>query len=277
MAHAQHCDVQPSRPINGSAFNRYLTLSAIAVLKRIRPFKGPVLMLTDRICVKFGQDMDLSEAATLRFLSQNTSLPVPKVLCAFTHGDMSYIVMERIKGEILGVGWVRRSEESKNKLLTQLKNMVLEMRELRPPKAIVISSASGGPLYDGRIAGTSLRFGPFSSIQSFHRHLRTGMDFNPRLDSEIQDLIKQHDRDHWPIVLTHGDLSSLNILARGDDIVGIIDWETAGWYPSYWEYTTACQVNPYNSFWIDEIDKFLTPMPEELKMDRIRQKYFGAF
>lgn len=84
MAHAQHCDVQPSRPINGSAFNRYLTLSAIAVLKRIRPFKGPVLMLTDRICVKFGQDMDLSEAATLRFLSQNTSLPVPKVLCAFT-------------------------------------------------------------------------------------------------------------------------------------------------------------------------------------------------
>lgn len=38
-----------------------------------------------------------------------------------------------------------------------------------------------------------------------------------------------------PIVFTHGDLSSLNILARVDDIVGIIDWETAGWYPSYWE------------------------------------------
>ena len=39
-----------------------------------------------------------------------------------------------------------------------------------------------------------------------------------------------------PIVFTHGDLSSFNIVARVDGIVGIIDWETAGWYPSYWEY-----------------------------------------
>lgn len=69
-------------------------------------------------------------------------------------------------------------------------------------------------------------------------------------DLEVRELIKQQDQDDdkWPLVFTHGDLSRLNILARGDDIVGIIDWETAGWYPSYWEYTTACQVNPQNSF-----------------------------
>jgi hypothetical protein len=59
------------------------------------------------------------------------------------------------------------------------------------------------------------------------------------------------------------------------DIVGIIDWETAGWYPSYWEYTSAHQVNPQNSFWADEIDNFLQPMPDELKMEQTRQKYFG--
>lgn len=58
-------------------------------------------------------------------------------------------------------------------------------------------------------------------------------------------------------VLTHGDLSSLNILAHGDDIVGIVDWATAGWYPSYWEYTTACQVNPQSSIWRSETDHFL--------------------
>ncbi|KAJ5921151.1 hypothetical protein N7466_009477 [Penicillium verhagenii] len=44
----------------------------------------------------------------------------------------------------------------------------------------------------------------------------------------------------------------------------------------YWEYTTAYQVNPQNSFWVNEIDKFLQQMPEEeLAMERIRQKYFG--
>ncbi|KAI9038535.1 aminoglycoside phosphotransferase family protein [Aspergillus affinis] len=223
MSRAQNCGVQSLSPINDSTFNRHLTLSAIALLRRIRPLKGTVLMLTDRLCVKYGRHTDLSEAATMRFISQNTSIPVPKILCAFTHGGCSYIVMERIKGDMIGIGWVNRSKESKTKLVTQLKNMVQEMRELRPPKEVGVSS---------------------------------------------------HDRD-WPIMFTHGDLSSLNILVRGDDIVSIIDWETAGWYPSYWEYTTACQVNPQNSFWINEIDNFLTLMPDELEMERTRQKYFG--
>ncbi|KAK6840103.1 hypothetical protein PG987_005969 [Apiospora arundinis] len=44
----------------------------------------------------------------------------------------------------------------------------------------------------------------------------------------------------WPAsVFTHGDLNPSNIFVRGDEVVGIIDWETAGWYPDYWEYTSA--------------------------------------
>ncbi|GKZ80700.1 hypothetical protein AnigIFM56816_004926 [Aspergillus niger] len=260
--------------INDCALYRILTLLAIAALRKFRPFKGSVLMLTDRICVKYGQHVDLSEAGTMCFISQNTSIPVPKVLCAFTHQRCTYIVMERIKGEMIGAGWVYRSEESKAKILTQLQRMVQEMRTLPPPAGMGVGSVVDGTLFDGRLPGTSLRFGPFPSVQEFHRHLRGGMDFDPGLDPAIQELIRQHDRS-FPIKFTHGDLSSLNILARGDTIVGIIDWETAGWYPSYWEYTTACQVNPQNSFWINEIDKFITPMPDELAMERIRQKFFG--
>ena len=210
----------------------------------------------------------------MRFIAQSTTTPVPKVFCAFTHSGWTYIVMERIKGEIIGAGWVRRSEESKARLLSQLREIIRKMREVHPPEGMGVSSVDGGDLFDCRIAGPSLRFGPFDTIQDFHRHLRMGMDFESTPDPEIQDLIKQQ-QNSWPLLLTHGDLSSLNIMARGDQIVGIIDWETAGWYPSYWEYTSACQVNPQNSFWINEIDKFLTPFPEELAMERIRQKYFG--
>ncbi|KAK6856449.1 hypothetical protein PG995_006636 [Apiospora arundinis] len=47
----------------------------------------------------------------------------------------------------------------------------------------------------------------------------------------------------WPaLVFTHGDLNPSNIFVRGDEVVGIIDWETAGWYPDYWEYTSAWTV-----------------------------------
>jgi thiamine kinase-like enzyme len=182
--------------------------------------------------------------------------------------------MERIKGDIIGNGWVKRSKDSKTKLLSQLDKKIREMRQLQPPKGIGVASVDGGSLFDCRVPGTSLRFGPFESVQDFHRHLRMGMEFDSKLDPEIQQLIGQQSKS-WPLVFTHGDLSSLNILVRGDDIVGIIDWETAGWYPSYWEYTTAHQVNPQNLFWANEIDNFLEPMPEELAMERMRQKHFG--
>lgn len=135
--------------------------------------------------------------------------------------------MERIKGDIIASGWLKRSEESRPKLLSQLKTMILEMRELQPPANVGVASVDGGSIFDSRISG-SLRHGPFGTIQDFHRHLRMGMEFDPTFDSEVQDMMKQQDNNTWPLKFTHGDLSSLNILVRDDTIVGIIDWETAG-------------------------------------------------
>ncbi|KAE8378350.1 kinase-like domain-containing protein, partial [Aspergillus bertholletiae] len=172
----------------------------------------------------------------MQFILQHTSIPVPKVLCSFTHFGLTYIVMERIKGDMIGSGWIHRNEESKAKLLSQLAKMIAEMRELQPPDGIVVASVDGGPLFDSRVPGHSLYFGPFNTVQDFHRHLRMGMQFDSGLEPHIQNLINQQSKT-WPSVFTHGDLSSLNILIHRDNIAGIIDWETACWYPSYWEYT----------------------------------------
>jgi hypothetical protein len=38
------------------------------------------------------------------------------------------------------------------------------------------------------------------------------------------------------VYLTHGDLLPHNILVEGSKITGILDWETAGYYPEFWEY-----------------------------------------
>ena len=183
--------------------------------------------------------------------------------------------MEKLNGEMVGREWGARSAESKAKILSQLKRMVDEMRSIRPPEGQGISGVDGGPLWDCRLPGTSLCHGPFKSVREFHKYLRGGFNAHPDHLPEISELIALHDRSWPPPVFTHGDLSSLNVLVRGDEIIGIIDWETAGWYPSYWEYTTAWQVNPRNYFWRDEIDKFLEPMHKELEMEMIRLKYFG--
>ncbi|OCK80832.1 hypothetical protein K432DRAFT_296821, partial [Lepidopterella palustris CBS 459.81] len=70
---------------------------------------------------------------------------------------------------------------------------------------------------------------------------------------------------------------SMNVLVKGDNIEGIIDQDTAGWCPKYWEYATAYDVITYNEFWKDKIGKFLEEYPEAVEMEQLRQKYFQAF
>lgn len=158
-----------------------------------------------------------------------------------------------------------------------LEDMVGEMRSIPNPKIVGVANVDGGSLYHCRLPvtpGTRRRFGPFKDVSDFHRYLRWGTEAHPDHYPEANELITMH-KDTWPLCFTHDDLSSLNILVREGDVVGIVDWETAGWYPSYWEYTTAWNVNPQNEFWRKDIDRFFEPKPRELAMEKLRLKYFG--
>lgn len=255
---------------------KHLLLTAIRLTRRFRRRHGSVLMLTKDLCVKYGSRIDLLEAQSMIFIARYTSVPVPAVHFAFTHNKCTYILMQRIHGQPVGINWQRRSDASRVKILNSLKDVVLEMRELQTHVNIdVICSVNGGSLYDPRLPTISRRFGPFDSVQGFHDYLRNGL--NTHSDEGVAKLISMHSQGWDAPTFTHGDLSSLNILVRGDVIVGIIDWETAGWYPSYWEYTTACRTNPQNLFWRDEIDNFLEPYPDALTMEHLRQRYFGDY
>lgn len=159
--------------------------------------------------------------------------------------------------------------------------MIEQLRNISPPKDMGVANVSGGPIYDQRLPKSSV-WGPFRSIHDFHTKLRDGVEAGSVRDDGasppgLTELISFHNQP-WPrSVFTHGDLSSFNIIVRGDDVIGIIDWETAGWMPPYWEYTSAWNVNPQNQFWQKEIDKFLDPLPEALDIGGIRRKYFGDF
>jgi aminoglycoside phosphotransferase len=264
-----------SSPINNTRLNRFLVLAGVKLLRRFRTCWGSVLFLTPQLCVKIGERTDLSEAATMEFIRKHTSIPVPKVYCAFRRRGKTYIVMENISGMPAAASWEQLTEKSQNRLLGQLRVMINEMRRI-PALTSGISNVNGGSLYDCRLHSSLDRFGPFKNTQIFHGFLRDWIEKGPIDHPDVDDMISLHKREWGEPVFTHGDLSSLNILVRGDDIVGIVDWETAGWYPPYWEYTSACQVNPRNTFWARYIDGFLEPWPEALKMERTRQQWWGV-
>jgi hypothetical protein len=145
-----------SKPINSTRLRRFLILAAVKLIKRIRPHQGTVLFVSDNLCIKFAPLRHLPEASTIQFISEHTSIPVPKIYCAFAHTGWTYIAMERIKGEVIGRNWGIRSVESKAKLLLQLKKMVEEMRSIPPPQGQGVSNVNGGPMWNSRLPGTSL-------------------------------------------------------------------------------------------------------------------------
>ncbi|EGY19184.1 uncharacterized protein VDAG_09518 [Verticillium dahliae VdLs.17] len=248
--------------------------------KLLRRFwrKQPGLLHIFNICIKTKPDENLTEAHAMRFIASHTSIPVPKVYYAFTYKGDSYIVMRHIKGQMAGHGWLSRTEESKMRILDQLRRMITELRSVPPPEGQGVSSIDGGPFYDFRLP-SRLYWGPYGTVREFHEALVDGMnlDADYTLAADLSELFEFYQQSGNELVLTHGDLSSLNILVRGDTVVGIVDWETAGWFLVYWEYTCAKYVNPQNPFWADPVDQFLVPMPDELKMETIRRKYFGDF
>lgn len=244
-------------------------------LRRLLPKQVGLFHISD-ICIKTRQNGTLSEAFAMQFVANHTPIPVPKVHYAFIHKGTSYIVMQHIKGQTAANGWTSRSDESKERILEQLRGMITELRSVTPPEGTKVSSVEGGPFYDCRLP-SQLYWGPYASVREFHEALVNNIPWDADY-TKYPDLIELFDfyrQAENKLVLTHGDLSSLNILVRGDRVVGIIDWETAGWFPKYWEYTTAKCVNPNNLFWADVVDQFVTPMPDEWKMDFIRRRYFG--
>lgn len=68
--------------------------------------------------------------------------------------------MSRINGTMAVRGWQDRTEESKSRILGQLRRMVTELRSVRPPEGTVVSSVDGGPFYDCRLPSKHL-WGPF--------------------------------------------------------------------------------------------------------------------
>lgn len=201
----------------------------------------------------------------------------------FLHNGRVYIVMERIQGDCISKAWDTRSEESKDKLLGQLKLMIEELRTLQPPSSGV-ECCTGSSLFDSRMPRPDRRFGPFKTIQEFHLWLRGNLQpleverpeqATPEDWKDVKEMANKQDGP-WPEpVFTHGDLNPSSILVRDDEIVGIVDWEFSGWYLHCWEYTSAWCSQIMRAEWQDLLGTFLEPFPEELEMEMTRQRWWG--
>ncbi|KAL1865110.1 hypothetical protein VTK73DRAFT_5480 [Phialemonium thermophilum] len=214
-------------------------------------------LVSGKLVVKTGRGVRRSEAETLHLL-RRTGLPVPRVVDDYAHPETGdhVIIMEYVEGVPLDQMLDAMDGNGKRTVVTQLHHFVQTMRrDLRTSGFIgaVDSTEVKDHLF---VAGRS---GPFETERDFVNGLVASLEARAegswiRLVSVLLNRLP----DHGPqFVLTHGDLNARNILVRGSQIVAVLDWGQAGYYPEHWESVKAC-------FWDLDMDFFHKAVVEEV-------------
>lgn len=179
-----------------------------------------------------------AELEGLKHVAQYTSIPVPQVHRTYCVGGRLYIEMEYVQGVTLQAIWtsLNLSPTEKHAIVKQVAAYIDQLRLLEPPQKGVVASAGLGQCLDYRVGYNA--FGPFFNNEEFHSFLRGHIPLEDCTQVYGESVTQCHTR-RYRTCFTHGDLCPRNIIICNGDIVAIVDWQFAGWYPEYWKYTKA--------------------------------------
>jgi hypothetical protein len=235
----------------------------------------------------------LAEASTMRWVTEQTNgrVPVPKVIAAVADSDKSFIIMEPARGRRGGrYRWLDRSAESKANLYRNPRSIIDELRSIPPPPGTRFSTIDRGPLFGGLEDYSSepvpRLIGPTDTVaQLWHQRYRdmyhdkpydaAAMDATP----PDQDFSLTPPPPDCPPVFSHGTFWLKNVfLDENDNITDVIGWEGAGWWPEWYEYirSRTCDARIPDDY-VENLDKFLTPYPEALKLELNRMFNYHGF
>ena len=202
--------------------------------------------------IKSGDDLRAAEVASLRFIAERTTIPVPKVhdVQFDSNGKLTAITMEYMPGKRLDRVWKHLAASQKLAVVEQLKGYVAELRAL---KGTYIGSVGGGKAVSTN--RSKVEGGPFENEALFNEFLCANI--GPGLPGIVTDIARDSlaAKGH-EIVFTHADLAPHNILVDDRDgglVTAVLDWDAAGWYPEHWEFVRALHMMKPLSDWSDHL------------------------
>ncbi|RAL06783.1 kinase-like protein [Aspergillus homomorphus CBS 101889] len=218
-------------------------------------YDNQIAQLPFGLILKWSDGTRLEEVLAMQ-VARKAGLPVPKVICYGEHADTPHapvsILMTRLPGKELGQIYEALSNEEKDAVSQQLDQYLTTIRNWKNPWGESrICSLLGTPLRSVRVPNHLA--GPFESEQELNDYLIkpawSGGFSSEKAYSEALNRARRIDKLRHRVVFTHGDLQHHNIMIHRGRITGFLDWESAGWYPEYWEFTTALRFAQENFWW----------------------------
>lgn len=206
-------------------------------------YSSSIAQLPFGLILKWADGTSFDEAQSMMAI-QKAGFPCPIVISVGEHRNSPAapvsILMTRIPGEQLDEVYDELQPAERNVILDEISTMLRIMRSWKSPWGQRICSISGGPIRSIRVPNH--RIGPFESEKELNDYLlAVASSHSFKSPKEFQSAIevarKMYDLPHQ-VVFTHGDFFLHNILVHDGHVSGFIDWESAGWYPEYWEFTT---------------------------------------
>jgi len=210
---------------------------------------------------------DATELEALELVAKHTSIPTPKVYKIHRHAGRLYIEMEYIPGMDLQTAWQcgHLLPEEKKHIVEEIALYFKQLRSMEPLQEQAVGSALLKQCLDHRV-GSPL-FGPFKNHGEFHSFLRRHIPLDKCAEVFSEEVARCHSRKYRSC-FTHADLCPRNIIVNGGMVAAIIDWEFAGWYPEYWEYTKAHFGRINMPDWYEQFENAVTRYDDELAAER---------
>ncbi|KAF9768343.1 hypothetical protein IL306_014377 [Fusarium sp. DS 682] len=185
------------------------------------------------------------EANTLRFVCEKApEVPVPEVIHSWIDRELNraFLITKRVRGQTLERAWLQLTSSQR----TRIAHHVAQSCDiLATHTSSRFETVSGCGVYEPRL----MEDAPLSHPSWLPRIL--GPFSQEALRDYMANISTEPPQDiNLPFHFYHADLGPTNIMISedGSHVTGIIDWESAAYYPQFWIATKPVYAG---SFWLE--------------------------
>ncbi|KAL6240225.1 hypothetical protein RBB50_012885 [Rhinocladiella similis] len=244
------------------------------IIHGVDPYADKRVVIVGPYVVKYGKGVSLLEGQNLLFIEENfPQVPAPKLYAMWRDAEEVFLVMEQIQGQTLDTLWPTLGDEDKVIILNKLRDIFESLHS--PPGQGFFGSVLKGPIpyhlfWDSD--GDPTITGPFEAASDMIYGLAKRSRANSALNHKDPYLAEFFERNLAPALddrsatFCHSDVQRKNIIIENlpthltgfENVrVVLLDWEVAGWYPSYWEYVAAFIAFIWDDDWPKRVEDFL--------------------